>query len=292
MTHHMQLQPEPFDMIKSGVKTIELRLYDEKRRKIRIGDEILFTNTENGKRLAVKVLELSVFDSFEELYKSLPLLRCGYTEQDIASASPGDMDVYYPKEKQKEYGVVGITIALKSSEFLSYYRLKEELVQFCRANGLPTSGGKQELTERIACFLDTGVIMPANNKRTVKKKVSGITKDSIIESGFVCSELHRAFFKKEIGEGFSFNVAFQKWLKENSGKTYADAIAAYKELKSAAKGKPKKIDKQFEYNTYIGDFFKDNKGASLSDAIKCWKYKKSIKGHNKYERTDLKALGH
>jgi hypothetical protein len=62
----MQLQPEPFGMIKSGVKTIELRLFDEKRRKIRIGDEILFSNTENGETLAVKVLDLSVFDSFEE----------------------------------------------------------------------------------------------------------------------------------------------------------------------------------------------------------------------------------
>ncbi|MBO4767621.1 MAG: ASCH domain-containing protein [Lachnospiraceae bacterium] len=112
MTHQMQLQPEPFDMIKSGEKTIELRLYDEKRRKIRIGDEIVFTNTENGETLTVRVLDLAVFDSFEDLYKTLPLLRCGYTEQDIASASPDDMDVYYPKEKQKEYGVVGITIAL------------------------------------------------------------------------------------------------------------------------------------------------------------------------------------
>ena len=115
MTHQMQLQPEPFDMIKSGEKTIELRLYDEKRRKIRIGDEIVFTNTENGETLTVRVLDLAVFDSFEDLYKTLPLLRCGYTEQDIASASPDDMDVYYPKEKQKEYGVVGITIALKSA---------------------------------------------------------------------------------------------------------------------------------------------------------------------------------
>ena len=116
MTHQMQLQPEPFDMIKSGVKTIELRLYDEKRRKIRIGDEIVFSNTENGETLAVRVLDLAVFDSFEELYKTLPLLRCGYTEQDIASASPDDMDVYYPKEKQKEFGVVGITIALNRYE--------------------------------------------------------------------------------------------------------------------------------------------------------------------------------
>ena len=115
VTHEMQLQPEPFAMIKSGSKTIELRLYDEKRRKIQIGDTILFTNTENGEHLSVRVLALSVFDSFEELYRNLPLLKCGYTEEDIASASPDDMDAYYSKEKQKEYGVVGITIVLEEN---------------------------------------------------------------------------------------------------------------------------------------------------------------------------------
>ena len=33
MTHFMQLQPSPFEMIKDGTKTIELRLFDEKRKK-------------------------------------------------------------------------------------------------------------------------------------------------------------------------------------------------------------------------------------------------------------------
>jgi hypothetical protein len=51
-----------------------------------------------------------------------------------------------------------------------------------------------------------------------------------------------------------------------------------------------KIGKQFEYNTYIRDFFNDNKDKTLDDAIKCWKYKKSLKGHNKYEKNDLIAL--
>ena len=85
-------------------------------------------------------------------------------------------------------------------------------------------------------------------------------------------------------------MAFQKWLKSNAGKTYADAIVAYNEIKNTKKPGKKDIGSQFEYNTYVRDFFEDNKGASLEDAIKCWKYKKSIKGHNKYERTDLKAL--
>lgn len=183
-----------------------------------------------------------------------------------------------------------LTIELKSKDFLEYYYLKEELVYFCRENGLPASGGKTELTERIAFFLDTGKVLAAKTVRTQKHKISTITRDSIIESDFVCSELHRAFFKREIGESFSFNVAFQKWLKSNAGKTYADAIAAYNEIKNTKKPGKKDIGSQFEYNTYVRDFFEDNKGASLEDTIKCWKYKKSIKGHNKYERTDLKAL--
>ena len=112
MTHFMQLQPSPFEMIKDGSKTIELRLFDEKRQKIQIGDTISFTNTESQEVLSVKVLELFVFDSFETLYSRLPLTECGYTKEDVDTASPDDMNAYYPKEIQQKYGVVGIRIAL------------------------------------------------------------------------------------------------------------------------------------------------------------------------------------
>ncbi len=112
MTHAMQLQPSPFEMIRNGTKTIELRLFDEKRKKIRTGDTILFTNTENGETLEVKVLELLVFDSFETLYSRLPLTECGYTEEDVDTASHDDMNAYYPREMQQKYGVVGIRVAL------------------------------------------------------------------------------------------------------------------------------------------------------------------------------------
>jgi len=38
------------------------------------------------------------------------------------------------------------------------------------------------------------------------------------------------------------------------------------------------------------DFFDDNTGLTLEQAIKCWKYKRSLKGHNRYEKKDIKAL--
>ena len=71
-THEMNLHPAPFEMIQCGKKTIELRLYDEKRRKINIGDRIVFTNTKSGETLDVEVVKLHIFKSFEELYSSLP----------------------------------------------------------------------------------------------------------------------------------------------------------------------------------------------------------------------------
>lgn len=180
---------------------------------------------------------------------------------------------------------------LDSKTFRSYYYLKEELTAFCRQNGLPVSGGKLELTERIACFLDTGRVMaPAAKSRPGKAREGAITEEMAIEPDFVCSERHRTFFKAKIGQGFSFNVAFQKWLKANTGKTYRDAVAAYDQiLKEKKKGKTA-IGRQFEYNTYIRDFFADNAGKSLEEAIVCWKYKKGLPGHNRYEQADLGAL--
>ena len=179
---------------------------------------------------------------------------------------------------------------LDGKTFRSFYYLKEELVSFCRQNNLPVSGGKLELTDRIAYFLDTGKISEASAGRKAATSIGMIAENTIIEENIVCSENHRAFFKEKIGKGFSFNVMFQKWLKTNAGKTYSDAIEAYYQILEEKKNKKTTIDKQFEYNTYIRDFFEDNHGKSLEEAIICWKYKKSLQGHNRYERSDLIAL--
>ncbi len=179
---------------------------------------------------------------------------------------------------------------LDSKTFRDFYYLKEELVDFCKKNGLPVSGGKIEITDRIAYFLETGKILPVSSTKKKVVAIGTINKETKIEADFVCSERHRAFFKENIGSSFSFNVVFQKWLKSNTGKTYEEAIAAYYQILEDKKKGKTKIDKQFEYNTYIRDFFADNQGKSLEEAIKCWKYKKQLQGHNHYERSDLVAI--
>lgn len=108
MLHEMRLNKEPFEKIKSGKKDIELRLYDEKRKKIKVGDEISFTNKENNEKLCTKVVALYLFDSFEKLYKTLDKEQMGYDKLEIAD--PKDMEKYYTKEEQQKLGVIGIQI--------------------------------------------------------------------------------------------------------------------------------------------------------------------------------------
>ena len=111
MTHTMKLAPAPFAYMEIGQKTIELRLWDEKRRCIRAGDEIVFTCVGNPTRcLTRRVVALHRFPSFEALYRVLPLSACGYTEEEIPSAHPSDMDLYYSPEEQSRWGVVGIEL--------------------------------------------------------------------------------------------------------------------------------------------------------------------------------------
>lgn len=113
MMHRMKLNPEPFRKIQNGTKTIELRLFDEKRRQVKPGDYIEFSNTEHPEeRIQTRVTVLHRFRSFAELYDALPLLQCGYTEETIADAAPGDMETYYPKDEQLQYGVVGIELRM------------------------------------------------------------------------------------------------------------------------------------------------------------------------------------
>ncbi len=113
MTHYMNLNVSPFEMIKSGEKTIELRLFDEKRQAIDVDDIIVFTLTNDPtQQIKVKVLTLHLFPNFEDLYSSLPLEKCGYEQQELLTASYKDMELYYSKEKQAKYGVVGIEVKL------------------------------------------------------------------------------------------------------------------------------------------------------------------------------------
>ena len=109
MLHTMRLKKEPFEKIKNGNKTIELRLNDEKRQKIQVGNFIEFSCLDEPKdKIQTRVTALHRYDSFAELYAAIPKEKFGYTPTE--TPDPNHMDEYYPREKQEKYGVLGIEL--------------------------------------------------------------------------------------------------------------------------------------------------------------------------------------
>lgn len=111
MLHYMKLTEEPFYKMKSGRKTVELRLNDEKRQKVKTGDFIEFTLIGNDtEKITVRVTALHYFESFQDLFAVIPKEKMGYAENEPFEASR--MEKFYSKEEQEKYGAVGIEVCI------------------------------------------------------------------------------------------------------------------------------------------------------------------------------------
>ena len=107
----MKLHPEPFEQIKSGRKNVELRLYDEKRSRINIGDEIIFTClSRESEKIDVRVRALYRYATFKELFQKIPPENCGFETCTAVDEAAAEMRKYYSEDQENRYGVLGIRI--------------------------------------------------------------------------------------------------------------------------------------------------------------------------------------
>jgi len=112
MEHKMKLQAKYYDYILAGTKRIELRLNDEKRQLIKIGDIIEFQKEpELKENFKAKVTGLLNYDSFDNLFNDFDisvLADSEMTKEELKMV----LEEFYTKEKQRDYGVLGIKIDL------------------------------------------------------------------------------------------------------------------------------------------------------------------------------------
>ena len=119
MLHKMKLNESPFERMKSGTKTIEFRLFDEKRKAIRVGDKIEFSKLPDlQEKLLVDVVELYRENTFENLFRKL------YTDEEEITRKTKAMYEIYSPEKEQQCGILGIKIKINVDN------LKESLEKF------------------------------------------------------------------------------------------------------------------------------------------------------------------
>ena len=107
--HKMRVEGEVFAVIAAGKKTIESRLNDEKRRLIKVGDNIEFTSRVDDSTILVEVVELLRCVSFGELFASREPAEFGGESQAQLEAQVRE---FYTPDDESRYGVVGIEFRL------------------------------------------------------------------------------------------------------------------------------------------------------------------------------------
>lgn len=183
------------------------------------------------------------------------------------------------------------------AEFNHWYWLKEELVEICKRANLPVTGRKFDLRDRIMYALDhQGKIKPQPKKKKATSKFNWAKEalhcDTLITDNLSFGQNFRKFMTNEIGTSFSFNTDFMAWVKANTGKTLADAVAQWQILEKLIENPKFRSDIAANnmYNQYTRDFLDDNPGKTIKDARTCWLLKKQLPtedGFIRYESTDL-----
>lgn len=104
----MSLRPEYYEMVKSGEKDIELRLYDEKRRKMHNGDIVLIYNAQTkNDYIRAKIVRLHIAKSFADLATKISMPRTGFAS---FGALVSAIERFYDAELESKYGIVGIEL--------------------------------------------------------------------------------------------------------------------------------------------------------------------------------------
>ena len=104
--HTMHLRKVYFDLFLRGEKTVELRLLDEKRKKIQLGDTIRFICNENeNESFVMTVWGLVIAKTFNELLEIIPATKCGFPDAETAVQT---IEQFCPADKQD--GVLGIVL--------------------------------------------------------------------------------------------------------------------------------------------------------------------------------------
>lgn len=116
MNHTLKLRPIYFDLIKENIKIYEVRLNDEKRQSMNIGDTITFLKEPNLIDSLPATIEARLtFPTFEAMASSLDNTELGFKGKSTQEI----IDTYhsfYSATNEQKYGVVAFKIKTQNKQ--------------------------------------------------------------------------------------------------------------------------------------------------------------------------------
>ncbi|MFK7914087.1 MAG: DUF6434 domain-containing protein [Pseudomonadales bacterium] len=187
----------------------------------------------------------------------------------------------------------GIHTINNGAELRRWYWLKSELSAEARRLGVPSSGAKFTILERLCHYHDTGERqrpeqVTAKPSSRFDWHAADLSMQTIVTDNYRNTQNVRRFFQRELNPAFKFNLALLDWFRQNVGSTLGDAAAFWKDQQTASI--QTKIKPHNQFNQYTRDFLKDNPALGMQDVREVWALKKQLPsdtGRHVYEPSDL-----
>ena len=105
----IHLDSDVFYIVKNGKKDVEVRVNDLKRRKLNVGDTLIFLKRPNDdEEIRAEVMKLDYYDTFNSSVNNYEMDRL-YLDKFSKDEWLSLMGRFYTKDEEKEWGVVAIT---------------------------------------------------------------------------------------------------------------------------------------------------------------------------------------
>jgi len=158
MEYNMGLQEKYFNDIKYGTKKIEIRLNDEKRKLLNIGDTLYFLlEPDRKKNVKSKIVSLTRYNNFEDAVNNIPIEYLA-SINDLKEEYLNDLNKYYSKDDQEKFGVLAIEIEMqeKSCGMIVFNKNKVLLVHHNKGHwGFPKGHVEENETEQETAIRET-----------------------------------------------------------------------------------------------------------------------------------------
>lgn len=108
--HTIKVKEKYFSLIKNKEKIYEVRLLDDKRKQIKIGDIIkIFKEPLMQEYLEARVEDLLFFKSFNQMANSLPAKQIGFNGQGVQEIV-NEYYKFYTTQDEQKFGIVAIKL--------------------------------------------------------------------------------------------------------------------------------------------------------------------------------------
>jgi len=176
------------------------------------------------------------------------------------------------------------TDRMDAPTFDAWYWDKPELVAICTHLGLPKTGGKDALRDRVLTFLRSGEVKRETPKQRGRFNWARetLTLETVITETVSFGPNFRTFMAAQIGPAFSCHADFMTWVRAHPGQTLSDAIDAWHAL-DARKNTPgfrREIAPHNNYLQYLRDYRDANPDHGQDEAKAAWhdRKKRPIEG--------------